>query len=122
MNVNQMLCHVTDQLRASLGELGEMKDESNFMTRTLLKFLVLNVMPIPKNVPTSPRVDQMKDGTPPTDFEADKKSLLDFIEKFVAAPEDFNWSPHFKFGALDKKEWAVLAGKHLDHHLKQFGV
>jgi hypothetical protein len=122
MNANQMLCHVTDQLRVSLGEAGEVKDASSFMSRTLLKFLVLNVIPIPKNVPTSSRVDQMKDGTPPTDFEADRKTLLGFIEKFVSAPNDFEFSPHFKFGNLSGKEWAVLASKHLDHHLKQFGV
>ncbi len=122
MNVNQMICHVTDQLRISLGEMGEAKDASSFMSRTLLKFLVLKVIPIPKNVPTSPRVDQMKDGTPPTDFEADRKTLLEFIGKFCSAPSDFEFSPHFKFGNLSGKEWAILASKHLDHHLKQFGV
>ncbi len=122
MNVNQMLCHVTDQLRISLGDLGEPSEKANFLGRTLIKFLVLNVISIPKNVPTSPKVDQMKDGTPPTDFESDRQTLLSYIERFSASPEDFAWTPHFKFGKLSKKEWAILAHKHLDHHLKQFGV
>ncbi len=122
MNVNQMLCHVTDQLRVSLGELGQPEKNAGLMGRTLIKFLVLYVIPIPKNVPTSPKVDQMKDGTPPTDFESDRKTLFAYLEKFVLTPEDFAWTPHFKFGALSKKEWAILANKHLDHHLKQFGV
>lgn len=123
MNVNQMLCHVTDQLRVSLGDKEASSGQSNFINRTLLKFLVLNVIPIPKNVPTSPKVDQVDgDGTPPTDFAADRKLLLTYIEKFCTASDDFAWTPHFKFGKLSKKEWAILTHKHLDHHLKQFGV
>jgi hypothetical protein len=42
MNVNQMLCHVTDQLRLSLGELGQPEKEAGLLGRTLIKFLVLN--------------------------------------------------------------------------------
>lgn len=123
MNVNQMLCHCTDQLRVSLGDKDASSTQASFLGRTLLKFLVLNVISIPKNVPTSPKVDQVDgDGTPPTDFESDRKTLITYIEKFIATPEDFAWTSHFKFGALNKKEWAILAGKHLDHHLKQFGV
>jgi hypothetical protein len=123
MNVGQMLCHVTDQLRLSLGELGQPEKEAGLLGRTLIKFLVLNIIPIPKNVPTSKKVDQVNgDGTPPTDFESDRKTLLVYIEKFVSTSEDFLWTSHFKFGALSQKEWAKLASKHLDHHLKQFGV
>jgi hypothetical protein len=123
MNVNQMLCHVTDQLRVSLGDKKAAGGGgASLFGRTILKFLVLNVIPIPRNVPTSPAVDQLKDGTPPTDFASDKKTLLEYIEKFAKAPEDFSWSSHFKFGPLNKKEWAALAAKHLDHHLKQFGA
>jgi Protein of unknown function (DUF1569) len=122
MNANQMVCHVTDQFRIALGEKGQPEKKAGLLGRTLIKFLVLKVIPIPKNVPTSPKVDQMKDGTPPTDFESDRQTLLGYIEKFTTMPDDFAWIPHFKFGTLSKKEWAILAHKHLDHHLKQFGV
>ncbi len=88
-----------------------------------MKFLVLYVIPIPKNVPTSPKIDQAEGkGTQPTDFETDRKTLIDYIERFSVTPADFAWTPHFKFGAMNKKEWAILAHKHLDYHLKQFGV
>ena len=30
--------------------------------------------------------------------------------------------PHSFFGRLVPEEWAVLMYKHLDHHLRQFGV
>ena len=103
MNVGQMLCHVTDQLRLSLGEKGQPEKKAGLLGRTLIKFLVLKVISIPKNVPTSPQVDQMKDGTPPTDFESDRQILLASIERFCSMPEDFAWTPHFRFGALSKK-------------------
>lgn len=123
MNVNQMICHCTDGLRGCLGELsGELKDESNFMSRSLIKWLVLYVIQMPKEVPTSDRVNQMKDGTKPTDFESDRKTLLEFIEKMTAKSDDFAWVRHFKFGALNRKEWGILSYKHIDHHLKQFGL
>ena len=122
MNANQMICHCTDGLRGSLGELDNKTDESNFLSRSLVKWLVLNVIAIPKDVPTSKRVDQMQDGTKPTDFESDRKILLEFIEKMISQTADFAWSPHFKFGAMNRNEWGILSYKHLDHHLKQFGV
>ena len=122
MNANQMVCHCTDQFRIAFGEKGKPEKDAGFMERTMLKFLVLYVIKIPKNVPTSPKVDQMKDGTPPTDFESDRQTLLSYIEKFASASDDFAWTPHFRFGQLAGKEWAILSHKHLDHHLKQFGV
>ena len=123
MNVGQMICHVTDQFRIALGEKGQPDKEAGFLGRTLIKFLVLNVISIPKNVPTSKKVDQVDgDGTPPTDFEADRATLLAYIVKFTAQPDNFDWTPHFKFGKLTRQEWAILAHKHLDHHLKQFGA
>ena len=122
MNVNGMICHCTDQLRVSLGDKGAPSREAKFLERTALKFLVLYVIPIPKNVPTSPKVDQEIDGTKPTDFESDRKTLLEYIDRFTNAPADLASTPHFKFGPMNKKEWAIMAAKHLDHHLKQFGV
>jgi hypothetical protein len=123
MNVNQMLCHCADGLRGALGELEGKKDESSALSRSLLKWLVLYVIPIPKEVPTSKRVDQVDgDGTRPTDFESDRATLIDLIGRVAGAPEGFGWSWHFKFGPLDRKEWSLLSGKHIDHHLKQFGA
>ncbi|MBS1793067.1 MAG: DUF1569 domain-containing protein [Acidobacteria bacterium] len=123
MNVNQMICHCTDGLRGCLGELGDFRDESNFLTRSALKWLVLYVLPIPKEVPTAKRVDQVDGtGTRPTDFETDRRTLIEFVEKVADRPADFEWSPHFKFGALSRAEWGALCHKHIDHHLRQFGV
>jgi len=121
MNPNQAVCHLTDQLRGAMGEL-EWKDQNSFIKKTLVKWLAVYVISVPKNVPTMPEADQQKDGTKPTDFESDRTMLIAYIEKFAATPNDFQWSPHAAFGKMNRNQWNRLTYKHLDHHLKQFGV
>ena len=57
------------------------------------------------------------------DLEIERKRLFGLINRFVAA----GWNgctkhPHSFFGQLTPNEWAILMYKHLDHHLRQFGV
>ena len=35
---------------------------------------------------------------------------------------DAEWQEHPAFGRLARRAWGVLAYRHLDHHLRQFGV
>jgi hypothetical protein len=49
----------------------------------------------------------------------DIKSLL---ERFAARDEIQEWPAHPAFGQLSRKDWGVLVYKHIDHHLRQFGV
>jgi hypothetical protein len=121
MNCHQAICHLTDQFRGAMGEL-EWKDQNSLIKKTLVKFLAVYVISVPKNVPTMPEVDQEKEGTKPTEFAADRAKLIAYIEKFVAAPADFPWSPHAAFGKMNRNQWNRLSYKHLDHHLKQFGA
>jgi transposase InsO family protein len=37
-------------------------------------------------------------------------------------PEGCTKHPHSFFGRLTPQEWAMLMYKHVDHHLRQFGV
>ncbi len=49
--------------------------------------------------------------------------LYGLIDRFVAAgPKSCTTHPHSFFGPLTPEEWAILMYKHLDHHLRQFGV
>jgi hypothetical protein len=121
MNCNQAICHLTDQFRGMFGE-SEPTHLNSFMKKTVVKWLALYVISVPKNIPTLPEFDQDKKGTQPTDFESDRATLLGYIDKFVSAPADFKWSAHGAFGRLNRNEWNLLAYKHLDHHLRQFGV
>lgn len=121
MDVGEMLCHCADGIKMATGER-EAKDKSNFFFRHLIKPLVIYVLPIPKGAPTPDEINPEIGGTPPSEFEADRKELLDCIENICSLPENHSWARHGSFGKLSRKQWGLLHHKHIDHHLKQFGV
>lgn len=121
MTANEMLCHCADQIRMVLGEI-KTADQSNFVSRTLLKYLVLLGMPAPKGkVETAQEIKQGELGTKCTSFEEDRKNLINLINKFIA-DESEKYPLHPFFGELSRKQYGKLIYSHLDHHLKQFGV
>ena len=71
------------------------------------------VLATPKEVKTSPEFNQQEKGRTPGEFSADRATVIDAISDLGALP---------LFGKMNGKEWALIAHKHLDHHLKQFGV
>jgi hypothetical protein len=57
------------------------------------------------------------------DLDRERKRLRELIDRFVAGgPGICTAHPHSFFGQLTPQEWATLMYKHLDHHLRQFGV
>jgi len=49
--------------------------------------------------------------------------LSALLERFFEnGPRGCTKHPHAFFGQLTPEEWARLMYKHLDHHLRQFGV
>jgi hypothetical protein len=57
------------------------------------------------------------------DLEMERQRLCGLIDRFAAAgPVGCTTHPHSFFGPLTPQEWATLMYKHLDHHLRQFGV
>ena len=121
MNVGEMLCHCADGIKMATGERA-VRDKSNFLFRTIVKPLVIYVLPMPKGAPTADEINPAKSGTKPSEFEADRRALLDAVENFCALPETHAWSNHAAFGKLSRRQWGLIAHKHIDHHLKQFGV
>ncbi|MFY0672673.1 MAG: DUF1569 domain-containing protein [Bacteroidia bacterium] len=120
MNVNQMICHLADQLRMAMGEV-ECRDKSTFFSRTFVKYLAVNIIDAPpEKVKTVHELDQERGGTKATEIENDKQILIAKLEKFVSINSESQIYPHGVFGKLSKKEWGKLIYKHLDHHLKQF--
>ncbi len=56
-------------------------------------------------------------------LEKERDQLYKLIGRFVTVrPEELAKYPHSFFGRLTAEEWAILMYKHLDHHLRQFGV
>lgn len=122
MNVNEMVCHCSDQLRLAFGELHS-KDVGNLLLKTIVKHLILLGMPAPKGkVETIPELKQRVGGMKPTTFEQDKKTLLDLVRNFQQRIEKNPNQVHPTFGKLTTKQWSRLCYTHLDHHLKQFSA
>ncbi|MFC6245379.1 DUF1569 domain-containing protein [Flavobacterium psychroterrae] len=56
------------------------------------------------------------------DLEKEKSLLLEILTKACNTQSTENWTPHVLFGHLTDKQWSKLLTKHIDYHLKQFGV
>jgi uncharacterized protein DUF1569 len=73
----------------------------------------------PRNSPTVPGY-AIRDER---EFEKERTRLRALVDRFAAAgPAACTTHPHSFFGRLTAVEWSVLMYKHLDHHLRQFGL
>lgn len=120
MNVNQMVSHLVQANEMVFGH--EIPSRSNFISRNILKPMVLYVLSVPKEVKTSPEVDQQEKGRKPQNFADDKKLVVELTEKISMLPDNYDCAEHPFFGKMSAKDWSILVCKHIDHHLKQFGI
>ena len=123
MTAPQMICHLTDAFRGVMGERPSSSPAPAIprWRQRIIKLVALDLpLPWPHGTPTRPDIDQERGGTPPRDFAADLGELVQACERFAAGHG--TRVPHFAFGALTDAEWARWGYKHVDHHLRQFGV
>ncbi len=121
MRVNEMLAHMNDAFKISLG-MKPAKDTSNFITHNIVFNVAVYLLPSwPTGEATAPELDQGREGTKARDFYTEVEFLKKMIDVFRERDAS-KLQPHPMFGNLNKKQWADLLTKHLDHHLKQFGV
>lgn len=120
MNVSQVLahCNVTYQT-----VYDKNYPKPNFfmklMLKTFVKGMVVGEKPFPKNGRTAPNFLI----TDERDFEKEKQLLVKNIKRTQKLGEaHFEGKQSISFGELSASEWNNLFAKHLDHHLKQFGV
>lgn len=116
MDVAQMLAHCQMPLGVAVGKH---KLKGNFFLKIigrLIKKKVFNDQPFKQNLPT----DNSFKMTAPKEFEKEKQNLIQMINDF--SETTMSGEPHPFFGKLTKEEWSKGTWKHLDHHLKQFGV
>jgi hypothetical protein len=120
MDVAQMLahCNITYELVYD-NKHPKATGLKKFLLKLFVKSAVVGDKPYPKNGRTAPVfiVDSNKI------FEAEKIRLIEYIQKTQQlGAAHFEGKESNSFGALTSKEWNVMFYKHLDHHLKQFGV
>jgi hypothetical protein len=120
MNVSQMVSHLVQAGEMPFGH--NLDNRSNFMSRNVVKPLVLYVLPMPKEVKTPPNMNQMENGRKPEEFSADKAKVIELTNKISNLAENAECRNHPYFGPMNAKEWAIIAHKHMDHHLRQFGL
>ena len=120
MNVEQMLSHLVHA--GELPFVATVADRSSFMSRNVIKPLVLYVLPMPKEIKTSPDMDQQQNGRRPQGFDVDKQNLIDAINRVGTLAADHDCLAHPFFGKMSVKQWCLISHKHIDHHLRQFGV
>ena len=71
-----------------------------------------------KNLPTPKRFKVLEE----KDFVAEKQTLNELIDAFHNRKQQQEWNPHPMFGHFTPEQWGKMQYKHLDHHLKSFGV
>ena len=119
MTCQQMLVHVADAMeRVTRGErfTGEFGSPSR-----LIKFIALKTpLSWPRGLPSggdpaSTEVDE-------SGFEAERARTIGALEAMAAADGSSFSASHPAFGPMSTRDWLRWAQRHLDHHLKQFGV
>ena len=120
MTAHQMICHVSDSMRAAVGEK-YISSSSTLVKRTLLKWFALWVpLRWPHGVKTRPEMDQKSGGTPPVDFDTDVANLIVLFDRFCNWQGQF--APHGFMGPMSRRERMRHGYVHMDHHLRQFGA
>lgn len=119
MDVAQMLAHCQCPLRIALGDDELERNIIGVLFGWLAKRQLLAPKPFGKNLPTAPQFKVVD----PRVFEKERDTLLALVKRLGdGGPAVLTQKPHPFFGALTVAEWDGLQWKHLDHHLRQFGV
>ena len=117
MNAPQMICHCTDALRMVSGALPTASKKVPIRF-TPLKQLIIYWLPFPRGVPTAPELLARQ----PLEWQGEMQALRQELAAVVERGPSGPFVPHPAFGRLTPRAWGVLIYRHLDHHLRQFGV
>jgi hypothetical protein len=121
MTVGQMLIHCNRGMRWPVGD--QVPDRVPLPARMLGRLIKPMVLrgdqPFRRNSPTAKSLVVIDEGV----FEEERERLSGLVERFASGgAAKCTREPHSFFGKMTPEEWAILTYKHLDHHLRQFGV
>jgi hypothetical protein len=121
MSAHQAVVHLADAFRLVFGERPTAY-KGGLVLKIVSRVYALSLpAPWPKGVETAPEVDQERGGTTPTEFASDMKGLVALTDRFIEM-DGRSMAEHPIFGSLTRGEWGRWGYRHLDHHLRQFGV
>ena len=120
MTAAQALAHCSGAMEMAMGDV---RPQGMFLGgiigRVIKPMVFKDEEPLRKNSPTIKELAITDD----RDLGKERERLCGLIDRFAAAgPKGCTTHPHSFFGRLTPEEWSALMYKHLDHHLRQFGV
>jgi hypothetical protein len=123
----EMLSHAVQSLGAMTGEVEMAPDDGSWLLRRWpMKHLLLHVIPFPKGLPTSPELlarASVDEQAAPEVWEHELEVVRALLREVVArGASGASWPDHVAFGPLTGRQWGTFQYRHLDHHLRQFGV
>lgn len=119
MDPAQMLAHCAVAIELPLANPNRKQLWIGKLFAPIVRAKFLGDAPFPKSSPTDPAfiVGDRRS------FETEKARLLAVLARFVErGSEAADGTVHTFFGRMSGAEWGRLIYKHLDHHLRQFGV
>lgn len=117
MTVSQMLWHCQLPIGIAIKNK-KPKRKSNPLIRLLFKKSLYNDKPWRKNLPTVKAAKTQEE----KDFDKEFSTLNEMVTELHKLKDRESWNPHPIFGEFTREQWGKLQYKHLDHHLRQFGV
>ena len=120
MKVGQMLRHCQYPLKTALGRYNP-NNKPSPMLKLMGKFFrksLYDDKPWRQGLPTAKGFKVMEE----KDFQTEKEKLVVLINDFHQEKNKGKWDPHPIFGSFTPEQWGQMQYKHLDHHLRQFGV
>lgn len=119
MTVDQMLAHSQRPLLVACGDLALKRGLIGLLFGKLALKKLLSPGDFDKGLPTAPDFVVKEN----RNFQAERDALIALLKRFANQGESvLTTQAHPFFGPLNVHEWDVLQTKHLDHHLRQFGV
>lgn len=119
MTVAQMLAHAQQPLKVAFGELQLKQSVIGFLFGSYYRKKYTGKDTYSKNSPTDSHFI-IRDNK---NFEEEKNKLIPLVQRFAKeGASAITKQKHPFFGKLTTEDWDILQSKHLDHHLRQFGV
>lgn len=123
LNSNQMVCHLSMAAKMALGEV-QVPDQSNLITRTLVRWLFLNNIKPPGRkkgkIQTFEQVDVIKQNMQVDTLAMELSNYQAILHRILRTETLCNKHP--LFGKMSRKDWGLLCYAHADYHLTQFDV
>jgi hypothetical protein len=120
MTAAQAMAHCSTTMEWAVGDSHEPRMFIGRIVAPLVKSRLLrDEKPMGRNAPTAKSLVI----TDERDLGKECTRLSALVDRFSqGGPRACTKHPHTFFGQLTPEEWARLMYKHLDHHLRQFGV